>query len=222
MCGLYISGRETMFSKKDRIFKLIKNGTAEELSVHLEKYPDAVNRRSGFNRGYSQPLTWATYFNKPEALKILIAHGANIDAKNTDGYSGLYYCARDQYQECTEILIQAKATIDTKTLAACHASLRPLLVDAIAKEALPKNTGTFVKEGDYLVSITEIAPSCNLAETTLYNFNKQTVSVKRNDCTHPLVTSFQQAASKKELREAAEFLQENHGDLYGFKCALIR
>lgn len=211
-----------MFSKKKKIFNIIRNGTSEELLAHLKKHPDSVNCSSSFIRSFSQPATWAAYFNKPEALQILIDHGANINAHNTANLSALYYCARDNYPECTQVLLDSNVDIDGGARLACHGDIRPLLEKAETNRNLPKNLGQFVKENKHIVSITELASSCNITETTLYNFNKQTISIQRNDCPQPLVTSFQQAVSPTELRAAAKFLAENSGDLCGYKPLLIK
>lgn len=189
------------FNKQEKIFSIIKTGTTDELLAHLEAFPDSVNLNSSSARSYSKPLTWAAYFNKPEALKILIEHGADIMATNTQGHDAYYYARSKGFTNCINIL-------------------EPL-VQKLSEPKQKKPEG-FVKEGDSKVSIIESAPHCGVTETTIYDFNKATVSIARSDCPQPLVQSFHDAASKKQLYEAADFLRKNDGDVCGFVVPTVK
>lgn len=95
--------------------------------------------------------------------------------------------------------------------------------EGIKDEVLRSRCGKFIKENDYLVSITEYAETCKMSLSTLYNFKAQTITTESKNDKGPVlfVQDFNAVRGQKQLQDAAQFLKENGGDLHGFKTPAI-
>lgn len=79
-------------------------------------------------------------------------------------------------------------------------------------ESTEDTDGNFVRENRYMVSITEHAPHAGLKITSLYNFNAETITTVTESAKtqSTVIAHFSEAASKKQLKQAYEFLEEQN------------
>ena len=73
-------------NETELFFNTIQSGNKENLEAQLQRNPDLVKVKD--NRGFT-PLIFATYFDKEDIAKCLIAHNAPIDAKDASGNTAL-------------------------------------------------------------------------------------------------------------------------------------
>ncbi len=81
----------------------------------------------------------------------------------------------------------------------------------------------FALEANHLVSHTEKAPVSGVMLTSVFNFKYNIITYVSNDNTErPLIEKFSDATSPELLKAAAEFLESEQGNTYGFKPGLIK
>src|SRR5262249_35771267 len=68
-----------------------------------------------FNNDGFTPLLSAAAYQKPEAMKVLIEAGANVNAKNVHAAAALHYAAMYGYDDVVAMLIERKADINALT-----------------------------------------------------------------------------------------------------------
>ena len=55
--------------------------------------------------GGSTPLHWACQWNRPEAVKLLVERGANVEAIDRDGHTPLHTACSEGSVECVQPLL---------------------------------------------------------------------------------------------------------------------
>ncbi len=92
-------------TKSYNIHAAAEKGDADEVAAILDKQPDLVNAvRSGSGM---TPLHVAARCGRIDAAKLLIARGADLDAKDADDRTALYYASAWGYREIVEMLLAA-------------------------------------------------------------------------------------------------------------------
>jgi ankyrin repeat protein len=200
-------------------------GSDECLTLLLDSGVD-INAQT--TRGKATALHIAASRRENKCLTTLINRNATINLQAFDGGTALHRAAYADNEVGVKILIAAKIdpTIErndcfTAAMVYTTDAIRALIKAAIVEKQAPP-PGEFIKEGDYLVSITEVAPSCNINETALYNFDAKTISYRNNNSGETLRHSFEAAISKTQLKAAAEFLKQHDGDVQAFKLPAIQ
>lgn len=94
------------------IHEAAKSGDLKALDKFL-KDGDSVDEpgSSGFT-----PLIWAAICNKPDAVKFLIARKANLNLQNNLQNTALIYAARNGYDGCVKLLLDAQADITQSSI----------------------------------------------------------------------------------------------------------
>ncbi len=81
----------------------IVEGNYEMVKKMLE-LGSKVNKYSG----EMTPLMYAARYNKVEIIKLLVANGAKVNAKNTRGYNAIKYAEISHANEAKALLIELK------------------------------------------------------------------------------------------------------------------
>lgn len=220
---------------KKTAFKIVNNGTPEQLRAFLTKKPDKVNERGGSDS--TTPLVRAAFKGRTDMVQILLEFNAALNYVNNGTCTALILASYFGYHDCVKLLLDAGAdtTIldaDGKTAEqnAKNDSIKQLFIhhrkakgELVSTADTIQNNDKFCKDGDYLVSITEHTKKTKLSLTTVYNFKAQTVTyLQGTKESAPSVVPFNKAASQSELETAAAFLKENNGDLCGYKLGPIK
>ena len=74
----------------DRVSLLIRLGAPVEADVELYVDPSGETVKGKL-------LQWAAYYNHPALAKLLLAHGAEVDARDTDSRTPLHYITIIQF-----------------------------------------------------------------------------------------------------------------------------
>jgi ankyrin len=67
-------------------------------------------------RNGRRALNWAAINNRVDAIRFLLAHGANIDATNRTGFTALHHAAEAGSVDATRVLLAAGADPKHTTL----------------------------------------------------------------------------------------------------------
>ncbi|XP_068008048.1 ankyrin repeat and SOCS box protein 12 [Melanerpes formicivorus] len=82
--------------------------TLEEL-LSQDRYKRFINRRSGWGVP-STPLRLAATWGCVRSIKVLLAHGAEVDSLDVKAQTPLFMAVSNGHQECVKILLEAGAS----------------------------------------------------------------------------------------------------------------
>ena len=71
---------------------------------------DSLDTRT--NPNGRRALNWAAWFNRVAAIRFLLAHGADLEARNLTGFTALHHAAEAGSLEAAEALLAAGADPD--------------------------------------------------------------------------------------------------------------
>ncbi len=89
----------------DIMDKLLQRG------ANVDAAPKGINAENAKIAG-STPLIGATKYNNPQAVKLLLKHGANPNRQNQSGISALMLAAEQGFYECAKYLCEGGANVD--------------------------------------------------------------------------------------------------------------
>jgi len=85
-------------------------GNIEAVKQHIAAGTDVDAKTRG-----ETPLLWAARFGQSQVAELLIAEGADVNAKNVVGQTPLHWAAMAGHKEIIELLIAAGADVNAKT-----------------------------------------------------------------------------------------------------------
>ena len=85
-------------------------GNIEAVKQHIAAGTDVDAKTGG-----ETPLLWAARFGQSQVAELLIAEGADVNAKNVVGQTPLHLAAGASHKEIIELLIAAGAEVNAKT-----------------------------------------------------------------------------------------------------------
>lgn len=152
----------------------------EVLEEVIAKKPSIVNVTD--SDGYT-PLHKACYNNNVEMVKLLLRHGANLEARTELGWTPLHSACKWNNAECVALLLQHGADINahsqgdqtplhiTATVSNCRSTLVTLLMDDRIMPDLLNNSGetaaAIAKRGGMAYPLFGMAQSALTVETGL-------------------------------------------------------
>lgn len=91
------------------LWDAVRDGDAAAAEAALDAGADvnALDTRSSRNGRYA--LNWAAINNRPELIRLLLRHGAKIDARNLTGFTALHHAAESGSLEAAKALLDAGA-----------------------------------------------------------------------------------------------------------------
>jgi ankyrin repeat protein len=95
------------------------NGDLAKVQVLLKRHPDLASSKS--SKG-GTPLHWAAAGGHKDVAELLLANGADVDAKDDNGVTPLYTAATKGYKGVAELLLANGADVNAKT----HRGYTPL------------------------------------------------------------------------------------------------
>jgi len=104
------------------------------------------------DKGGFTPLHWAAHHGHKEIAELLIANGADVNAKNEGGFTPLHSAASLGYKEIIELLIAKGADVNAEVVSKTRYNGRTPLDEAIvdneteAANLLRKHGGKTKKE----------------------------------------------------------------------------
>ena len=85
-------------------------GNIEAVKQHIAAGTDVDAKTRG-----ETPLLWAARFGQSQVAELLIAEGADVNAKNVVGQTPLHWAAMAGHKEIIELLIAVGAEVNAKT-----------------------------------------------------------------------------------------------------------
>ncbi|XP_049764090.1 poly [ADP-ribose] polymerase tankyrase isoform X3 [Schistocerca cancellata] len=103
-----------------QLLEAAKAGNTDQVQRLLTSYPHIVNCRdldgsSSFNR-HSTPLHFAAGYNRVAVVEYLLAHGADVHAKDKGGLVPLHNACSYGHYEVTELLVKHGASVNVADL----------------------------------------------------------------------------------------------------------
>ena len=92
----------------DGLIEASKRGDLFAVAHYLKKFPDSIGARDGF--GYT-PLHWAAVRGHWEALEMLVAEGAEVNALGGDGGTPLHLAAHHDRPDMVRLLLEEGADL---------------------------------------------------------------------------------------------------------------
>lgn len=87
------------------------NGNNDVIKILLSKDATIINETD--NKG-NTALHWASMKDKPETIKLLVENGADIEAKDVDGWTSLHYASAFSSLQTVENLIDLGADVESR------------------------------------------------------------------------------------------------------------
>lgn len=100
---------------KYKLLEAAKNGNLSVVEAILDVEPQLVNCRDLDGR-QSTPLHFASGYNHPEVVKLLLEKGADIHAKDKGGLVPLHNACSYGHYEVAELLIRYGANVNATDL----------------------------------------------------------------------------------------------------------
>jgi len=101
------------FASEKSIHVAARVGHIEAVKKHLEAGVD-VNVKGQGGIGDATPLHYASRFAKKEIVKLIIANGANVNARNDKEWTPLHIAALGGHKTIVELLISKGADVNAK------------------------------------------------------------------------------------------------------------
>lgn len=163
---------------------------------------------------------YAAASQKTNYLKVLKEAGANINLTDNDMWTALHVAAQHLRPECYQYLLQigidrtirsnkgqlAYQLNTSSEFEHYHFNLEPLTEDD-NQAVEPTQYGEYIYDGHGQVSITKKTDVTGITTTTVYDFDSEKITTLAQQAgvqSPPLVQSFSQAASLKELEAARD------------------
>jgi ankyrin repeat protein len=93
-------------------FNAVRAGDLPTIKAMLQEKPDRINDRDYLGR---TPLHWAAASFSKEVMRLLLAKGADANARAKDGTRPLHEAAAHGWKENAELLLENKAEINAET-----------------------------------------------------------------------------------------------------------
>lgn len=96
-------------SAQESLWEAAKSGDTAAIAKALDAGADIEALDTRKSRGGRRALNWAAWFNRAEAIRLLLARGAKIEAENNTGFTALHHAAEAGSLDAAKALLAAGA-----------------------------------------------------------------------------------------------------------------
>ncbi|RBA12603.1 hypothetical protein FPRO05_04053 [Fusarium proliferatum] len=96
------------------VLHVVKGGSSVVLQRLLERQPHPADANQRDKKDGKSALHWAFYYKRHPAIKLLIEHGANVNEKDSDGWTPLTQAIRERNEDLVWLLIKKGAQVDQR------------------------------------------------------------------------------------------------------------
>lgn len=216
------------YSKK--LLDAADNGDLEAVKQAIENGADINYKTTGWSTEFAKgtpALIIASYYNHSEIVEYLIAHEADINAKNEHDFSALTIAARKNHYSLAEMLINKYRDkmedwyyfeVKSEALKSRDSRLTQILEKFENKKETPdikESTANWERIDDALLIHTTSAKSLKLRISYVFNFKSRekfiyTENFRLSATTTTQPTSFQDL-EETELQEAFNIFKDKGG-----------
>ncbi len=193
------------------IYDAASAGDLEKVKALLKDNPDMIFSRSVNMR--QTPLFFATESGQKDVAELLLANGADVNARDIDGETPLFHTVEKGHIDAVQLLLASKADVNAKS----RDGATPLIYAAvfnqnnIAQLLLANKAEVNAKDngGD-----TPLHDAANLGYKDLVELllaNKAQVNAKDNNGRTPLAYATGQGPAHQEHKDVAELLRQHGG-----------
>ncbi|MFA6958652.1 MAG: serine hydrolase [Thermoanaerobaculia bacterium] len=104
-----VRGEGSAASAQERLWEAAKSGDGAAIESALGEGADIEALDTRKSRSGRRALNWAAWFNHRDAIRLLLRHGAKIDAENATGFTALHHAAEAGSLEAADALLAAGA-----------------------------------------------------------------------------------------------------------------
>jgi D-alanyl-D-alanine carboxypeptidase len=107
---------------QERLWDAAKTGDTAGIEKALGDGADIEALDTRKSRSGRRALNWAAWFDHPDAIRLLLKHGANIDAENATGFTALQHAAESGSLGAADALLAAGADANHRNAAGSRAA----------------------------------------------------------------------------------------------------
>lgn len=78
---------------QDQLWDAAINGDTATMATALQRGAAIDSLDTRHNRNGRRALNWAAWYNQPDAIRFLVAHGATVNLANRTGFTPLHHAA---------------------------------------------------------------------------------------------------------------------------------
>lgn len=103
--GAILFDLEDVFPDGDGVKQAILNGDSDRLCSILEKLPFGPETEEAYIQK-GPALLYSAYAGHAQCMQLMLEHGADIFASNSDGNTALHLAAGNGHKDCLQVLLE--------------------------------------------------------------------------------------------------------------------
>jgi ankyrin repeat protein len=109
LLALLLAGPAAAQTAQTRLWDAAMSGDTVEVAAALDAGADIDSMDTRLARNGRRALNWAALFDRAPVIRLLLARGATLEARNRTGFSALHHAAEEGSAAAARVLLDAGA-----------------------------------------------------------------------------------------------------------------